>query len=773
MQYLTILIQFIFIVLESYAQEDCPNQLRLLCHEQTTCGGCIQAHVCCHWCYENSNTSLDFRCDFLDALKTCAPYVQFNKQSAMTIIEDLDFKEIADDQDVVSAVQIRPQKFNLVLRKNDPINITFTYKAAKNYPLELYFLGDLSHSMKPHLETLKNLGDSLSNSLNSLTRHYKLAFGSFLDKPGMPFIWTDSEKLENPCKTEDNAVCEQTYLFKHSLSFTNNTDEFFSHLNNSKVSANVDDMDGALEAIFQILVCNGQFGWSDYARKIILLSTDSLLHTEGDGFLVGAVKVNRKEICLVDQEGDHTDPLKYDYPSLGQIKSLLRKHKTNLIVAVTPNKKIAYDRMERDILEQEAFVGVLEENSKNILNLVRKGFYDFIRQVKFSANISHAPELDIKFFGNCENGDSFNETSGCQNVLEDQPINFIMQITLKENTDKREEIIFIREQNINENLEVNLEYVTGPCECQNYKAVNPMQCNEPNGKQDCHSCLCSPGWTGPTCSEECNDNIEMCRKDNERVCSGQGDCICGKCQCSNGVVGPFCEFTCPMLGNEICSGHGTCVEGVCFCEKGYVKDDCSCQDSTDKCRLTPESAICNGKGVCECNACQCEEGFSGSYCQTDKLYNTYCTYYDNYLRAYYEKDNFTVNDNLVLNETNDEFSKGSDVCSVIYYINRTRCTREYYYSKVDNKVQLIISNKEYCLVTIGAMSTVLGIAVFVLTILVGLILLLVRKYQIHRAELAEFKKFHADQIALKNSSSVKSNPIYRSPVSEFYNPMAK
>lgn len=129
----------------------------------------------------------------------------------------------------------------------------------------------------------------------------------------------------------------------------------------------------------QILVCDGQFGWSEYSRKIILLSTDSLLHTEGDGILAGASKVNTKDLCLMDSFGDHTDPLKYDYPSLGQIKRLLREHKVNLIVAVTEDKIKPYKRMEHDILEQEAFVGVLEKNSSNILQLVKTGFYDFIR----------------------------------------------------------------------------------------------------------------------------------------------------------------------------------------------------------------------------------------------------------------------------------------------------------------------------------------------------------------------------------------------------------
>lgn len=59
----------------------------------------------------------------------------------------------------------------------------------------------------------------------------------------------------------------------------------------------MDDLDGALEAIWQILVCPKQIGWTENSRKIILLPTDSLLHMAGDGKLVGAIE-KPKEVRL-------------------------------------------------------------------------------------------------------------------------------------------------------------------------------------------------------------------------------------------------------------------------------------------------------------------------------------------------------------------------------------------------------------------------------------------------------------------------------------------
>lgn len=47
--------------------------------------------------------------------------------------------------------------------------IKMTYKPAKNYPLDLYYLMDLTFSMKSHKAKLVNIGNRLANSLDSLT----------------------------------------------------------------------------------------------------------------------------------------------------------------------------------------------------------------------------------------------------------------------------------------------------------------------------------------------------------------------------------------------------------------------------------------------------------------------------------------------------------------------------------------------------------------------------------------------------------------------------
>ncbi|XP_050298724.1 integrin beta-nu-like [Anthonomus grandis grandis] len=760
-----------YLVFSILSAEECPENIRLLCRVQKFCGDCMLADSCCHWCYK-ANFSGAYQCDFKDSLSNCEGNIYENKPSQMTIQRNLEFTVINSSENAVNAIQIKPQAFNITLRKDTPVELTFTYKAARNYPLELYYLGDLSYSMKTHLEILKNLGSALGRSLEKLTKHYKLAYGSFLDKPGMPFMFTDERSRNNPCRGE-NAKCDSTYLFKHSLNFTDDMSKFFEQVRNSKISANTDDLDGALEAIFQILVCDTQFGWSEYARKIILLSTDSFLHTEGDGILAGATKVNSRELCLVNSTGDHTDPLKYDYPSLGQIKELLRKHKTNLIVAVTEDKINHYEKMEHDILEQEAFVGILQNRSRNILELVNKGFYDFIQQVEFSVNTTHAPELDVQFFADCDG--HFKQVAGCKNVKEDVPITFKVQIKLKELTKKKMEQIYIREKNINDVIDINIVYAEGSCDCPS-KLDSAASLNCENGRLDCGRCVCDLGWKGENCSEECQEDVRACRKDEySYICSGRGDCLCGQCSCPEWYNGKFCEFECPhsldpkTKTTVICSGRGTCYEGVCNCRKGYTKDDCSCEESTDNCHLEEDGSYCNKNGICECNECHCADGATGTYCEIIKEQNTFCAKYDNYMKEYLSENTTEFYADGVLVAEKESETCQSEVCKLVYYNSNTqRCIIDYCYHKGNNNTIHLTTTNKNCVYTQQAKGIGAGLAAFFAVFLGGIIMILIKKWQIYREEKAEYKRF-----VETNKELNEMNPLYISPVSEYKNPMAR
>ena len=45
-------------------------------------------------------------------------------------------------------IQLKPQKVSVKLRVDEPYNISLNYKQATDYPIDLYYLMDLSKSME-------------------------------------------------------------------------------------------------------------------------------------------------------------------------------------------------------------------------------------------------------------------------------------------------------------------------------------------------------------------------------------------------------------------------------------------------------------------------------------------------------------------------------------------------------------------------------------------------------------------------------------------------
>lgn len=165
-------------------------------------------------------------------------FIQINKFTPLSITKDDELRDFNMDSD---SVQIKPQSARMKLRKNRPQTVKLKYKPAKNYPLDLYVLMDLTWSMRDDKETLVKMGGSLSKSLSNLTANFRLGFGSFADKPIMPFINPGTE--ENPCALVHD-TCLPTYGFKHKLALTENIQQFIEKVNGSEITGNLDNLEG-------------------------------------------------------------------------------------------------------------------------------------------------------------------------------------------------------------------------------------------------------------------------------------------------------------------------------------------------------------------------------------------------------------------------------------------------------------------------------------------------------------------------------------------------
>lgn len=170
-------------------------------------------------------------------------FIQNNVYEPMLITKDDDLRDFNKDFD---SIQIKPQNVRMKLRKNRQQFVKMNYKPARNYPLDLYYLMDLTWSMRDDKQTLVGMGGSLSKSLSTLTENVRLGFGSFADKPIMPMMHPGSE--ENPCRLVQDK-CLPTYGFKHKLGLTDDIQQFVLKVNSSEITANLDNLEGKTREI--------------------------------------------------------------------------------------------------------------------------------------------------------------------------------------------------------------------------------------------------------------------------------------------------------------------------------------------------------------------------------------------------------------------------------------------------------------------------------------------------------------------------------------------
>lgn len=73
-------------------------------------------------------------------------------------------------------------------------------KQVEDYPVDLYYLMDLSFSMKDDLARLRTLGSELAEVMGRTTSNLRMGFGAFVDKTVSPYMYMHPpEAVVNPC----------------------------------------------------------------------------------------------------------------------------------------------------------------------------------------------------------------------------------------------------------------------------------------------------------------------------------------------------------------------------------------------------------------------------------------------------------------------------------------------------------------------------------------------------------------------------------------------
>ncbi|GFS00396.1 integrin beta [Elysia marginata] len=735
------------------------------CTTADTCGQCMHIAPMCAWCGQEGFPRSLKRCDILQNLQKSCNLTDITYPM-------LSFKETKNHQWTSGGqdedpVQVRPQELEYSLRPNEQVNFKLKFRQQENYPVDLYFLLDLSYGMARDQQAQKRLialGHTIGDKMKSITNNFRLGFGTFVDKLLMPYsAWTDA-MLKDRCPGD---TCRRPHDFRNELGLGVNYSEFSDKMQAAleDVSQSLDDAEGGLDGVIQTLDCD--IGWREKSRRLIVYSSNSLFHLAGAGKLGGATRHSNLQ-CSLDNAGFYTGEKIYDYPSVSQVAAKLREKNANLIFAVMAN--VVNDYRELSSFLDGAVVGELEDNSKNIVELINR------------KNVMR-------------------ETSMCENleIMETVEFDVTMKVDAKICEGKSGVVskdVTLDAVGLNETLVVRLNVTCNcPCEMPGQEEPNSMKCEYGNGTFECGVCKCNPGRYGRNC--ECDqteisseESLRKCRRDpnNTLTCSGRGDCLCGECKCWTLSLntkleysGEFCEcndYSCSFGPNGLCGGptRGVCKCGTCACLDGWSGNDCECSTDQEPC-MASTGTLCNNNGTCNCGKCDCDEGskWFGPTCEECPNCPTQCnehfactqctpTHFPGTLTRD-ECDKFCPNV-----EDKDELEESDGVRKCQGKSASDGCTLFFTYEYNDNNEVLIKVQRTKKCPRDAPLAAIIGgtvAAVIFIPLLIICFIIFIR----NRRDAKEYADFLKDKNKARWESG--ANPIYKDPKSTFQNPMYK
>ncbi|XP_064135629.1 integrin beta-2 isoform X2 [Loxodonta africana] len=737
-------------------------------YKVSTCRECVELGPGCAWCQKLNFTVRgepdSVRCDTRNQLlmKGCA---------ADDIVDPRSHAEAQDNQ-AGGREQLSPQSVTLYLRPGQAAMFNVTFRRAKGYPIDLYYLMDLSYSMLDDLINVKKLGGDLLKALNDITESGRIGFGSFVDKTVLPFVNTHPEKLKNPCPNKEKE-CQAPFAFRHVLKLTDNSNQFQKEVGKQLISGNLDAPEGGLDAMMQVAACLEEIGWRNVTR-LLVYATDDGFHIAGDGKL-GAILTPNDGHCHLE-DNLYKKSNEFDYPSVGQLAHKLAENNIQPIFAVTKRMVPTYEKLT-EIIPKSA-VGELSEDSSNVVQLIKNAYNKLSSRV-FLEHSTLPDTLKVTYDSFCSNGviRLDHHRGDCDGVQINVPVTFQVKVTATECI--QEQSFVIRALGFTDTVTVR---VHPQCKCNCHDASSDRSHCGNKGVVQCGICRCDPGYIGKTCecqtqgrsSQELEGN---CRKDNSSVvCSGLGDCFCGECICHRAddpkkhIYGPYCEcdnFNCERYDGQICGGEtrGICDCGKCQCKQGFEGSACQCPKSTESC-LNVRRVECSGRGRCRCNVCECDPGYQPPLCEECPGCPMPCSRYVSCAECLkFQKGPFGKNCSEACPGMELKYGffpnrpckeRDSEGCWITYMLIR-RDGKDHYHIQVEETRECVEGPNVAAIVG----GTVAGI------VLIGILLLVIWKALTHLSDLREYKRFEKEKL---KSQWNNDNPLFKSATTTVMNP---
>nr|CAB3257355.1 integrin beta-1 [Phallusia mammillata] len=751
-----------------------------------SCGECISLPGCA-WCeypeYANNPNAVISRCDLPENLEFegCPKGSIMNPTSTQNATQNKEHSNVGE-LDVGKATQIRPQLIKSKIRPGDPLTVRLSFKQAEDYPVDLYYLLDLSNSMENDLESLRALGQTLGESMQNITRDFRLGFGSFIDKTVMPFISTVPSKIDNPCS--EAAPCVKTYSFHNDLPLTPEIEAFVNKVKDVTHSSNLDNPEGGLDAMMQAIVCQDQINWRKDATHLLVYSTDAGFHYAGDGKLGGIVLPN-DGYCYLDNRGHYTKANEMDYPSIGHLVKKISKHNIQPIFAVTENVIQTYSNLQKMI--PKSVVGQLTSDSSNIIDLIQDAYNALKGKVILEVSAPSGVTISDQT-AYCSSGKA--DGLECDGVKIGDVVNFTLSISTDTCLTKPINVS-VSPYGYNEEVIITLSPLCN-CECTQDEA--PNNCTG-HGAYECGACVCNEGFTGLDCSCDQQDEagiesylVNCTDAKTGVVCSDRGECQCGSCICKQfadrKIDGKYCECdntTCDRVYGKICNDLGKCNCGKCECKEGWTGNACECTLDESTCYdpnkdKNNDTKPCSGNGECMCGACECKTNtngikFRGQYCETSP--GGACDIHRDCIQCWafgtgtYNTSELCQDNCAKYNVTvlGDEGSAYQQECRFTDLSDD--CVFNVYYAEVGDVIMVDVDKEKKCITSIDPTYIIIGIIAAIVGI--GLAILLIWKLLTSIKDAREYKNFQKDAQNPKWQGG--ENPIFKKATSTFRNPM--
>ncbi|XP_041494839.1 integrin beta-8 isoform X2 [Microtus oregoni] len=541
-----------------------------------SCARCLQLGPECGWCVQEdfvSGGSRNERCDTVSNL--------ISKGCPIDSVESLAVRVATPSEKEINT-QVTPGEVSIQLHPGAEANFMLKIRPLKKYPVDLYYLVDVSASMHNNIEKLNSVGNDLSRKMAFFSRDFRLGFGSYVDKTVSPYISIHPERIHNQC-SDYNLDCMPPHGYIHVLSLTENITEFEKAVHRQKISGNIDTPEGGFDAMLQAAVCESHIGWRKEAKRLLLVMTDQTSHLALDSKLAGIVVPNDGNCHL--KNNVYVKSTTMEHPSLGQLSEKLIDNNINVIFAVQGKQFHWYKKL--------------------------------ISEVKVQME-NHVHGVYFNITAICPDGTRKPGAIGCGNVTSNDEVlfNVTVVMTICDVTGGKNYAI-IKPIGFNESTTVHI-HKSCNCQCEHCKGCEG-QCAEsaldPKCPQ-CHDSRCH--------FDEDQLPSETCKlQEDQPVCSGRGVCVCGKCLCDKTklgrVYGRYCEkddFSCPYHHGNVCAGHGECEGGRCQCFSGWEGDRCQCPSALAQHCVNSKGQVCSGRGACVCGRCVCSDPRSiGRLCE--------------------------------------------------------------------------------------------------------------------------------------------------------------